>query len=38
MAVYDRALGKLAVDRTQRLTDCRKELAEVLRDLGVAVV
>lgn len=38
IAVYDRALTKFAADTTRRLTDCRKELAAILRDLAVAII
>jgi hypothetical protein len=38
IAVYDRALGKVAAGTTGRLIDCRKELAVLLRDLAVAIV
>lgn len=38
IAVYDRALGKLAAEQTRRLIDGRKELAEVLRSLSIAIV
>ncbi len=38
IAVYDRALSKLAAEATPRLLDCRTELAAVLRDLAVAIV
>lgn len=38
LALYDRALGKLATVATPRLLDCRAELAAILDDLEIALV
>ena len=37
VALYDRAVGKLAATATPRLLDCRVELAAILDDLEVAL-
>ncbi|WP_375460827.1 RES family NAD+ phosphorylase [uncultured Enterovirga sp.] len=38
VVVYDRALPKLRATATPRLLECRSELADVLRDLAVALI
>ena len=38
VVVYDRALPKLRTTATPRLLECRSELADVLRDLAVALI
>jgi hypothetical protein len=38
VAIYDRAPAKLRVEAAPRLLDCRAELANVLRDLDIAIV
>jgi hypothetical protein len=37
IALYDRALAKLAAVSTPRLLDCDVELAQILDDLGIAI-
>ena len=37
IALYDRALAKLAAVSTPRLLDCGVELAQILDDLGIAL-
>ena len=38
VVVYDRALPKLKATATPRLLECRSELADVMRDLAVALI